>query len=183
MRTKLALLCIFSLVFFAPRARADAKVSEIKIALDNDRVLTTFTLRNAFDRRFTERVDSGLPTSILYRFELDRDRKRWWDQKLKSSTFEVTAVYDAVARAYTVHYKLDDKLVESRTVRERKMLEEAMTQVEQLPVFSLAGLPPEWRLLIKVQAEMGSRTVLSLIPVTINTDWKESSKFRAPGRP
>lgn len=180
MRAKLALLALFLL---ASQARADAKISEIKIQLDNDRVLASFTLRHAFDRRLSERVDSGLPTSILYRFELSRDRKRWWDQKLKGNTLEVVAMYDAVTRDYTVHYKLDDKLIESRTVRDRKALEEAMTVVDQLPVFSLAGLSHEGRMLIKVQAEMGSRTMLSFIPVTINTDWKESSKFRAPRQP
>jgi hypothetical protein len=180
MRAKLALLCFFLL---APQARAEARISEIKIALDGDRVLTAFTLRDAFNQRLLERVESGLPTPILYRFELARDRKRWWDQKLKENTLEVVAMYDAVARAYTVHYKLDDKLIESRTVRELKALEEAMTTVDSLPVFSLAGLPDDWRLLVKVQAEMGSRTVLSFIPVTINTDWKESSKFHAPKTP
>jgi hypothetical protein len=180
MKAKLAVLCFF---LFASRALADAKISEIKIGLDGDRVLTTFVLRNAFDRRFNERVDSGLPTSILYRFELARDRKRWWDQKLRDATFEVVATYDAVARSYSVHYKLDDKLIESRTVRERKALEEAMTHVENLPVFSVAGLPREWRLLVKVEAELGSRTMLSLIPVAISTDWRESPKFRPPGLP
>jgi hypothetical protein len=92
-------------------------------------------------------------------------------------------MYDAVARTYTVHFKLNDKLIESRTVRDRKGLEEAMTRVEQLPVFSVAGLPHEWRLLIKVEAELGSRTILSIIPATLSTDWKESAKFRAPGLP
>jgi hypothetical protein len=58
-----------------------------------------------------------------------------------------------------------------------------MTRVEQLPVFSVAGLPHEWRLLIKVEAELGSRTILSIIPATLSTDWKESAKFRAPGLP
>jgi uncharacterized protein DUF4390 len=180
MRAKLALLVLFLL---ASQARADAEISEIKINLDAGRVLTSFTLRDAFDRRLSERVDSGLPTPILYRFELSRDRKRWWDQKLKTATLEVVAIYDAVTRDYTINYKLDDKLIESRTVRERKALEEAMTTIDQLPVFSLAGLPQEGRLLVKVAAEMGSRTILSFIPVTINTDWKESPKFRAPREP
>ena len=129
----------------------------------------------------TERVDSGLPTSILYRFELDRDRKRWWDQQLAERTLEVVAMYDAVARAYTVHYKLDDKLIESRTVRDRKALEEAMTAIERLPVFSVAEPPQRLaRCWSRSEAEMGSRTILSFIPVAIKTDWKESPKFRAP---
>jgi hypothetical protein len=180
MRAKLALLGFF---LFASQAFAEAKISDIKVALDGDRALATFALEDAFDRRFSERVDSGLPTAILYRFELAHDRKRWWDQRLREATFEVVAVYDAVARAYTVHFKLNDKLIESRTVRDRKSLEEAMTRVEKLPVFSVAGLPHEWRLLIKLEAELGSRTLLSLIPSTISTDWKESPKFRAPGLP
>lgn len=180
MRAKLALLLFF---LFVSQARAEAKISDIKVQLDGGQVLTSFTLRGAFDRRLSERVQSGLPTSILYRFELARDRKRWWDQKVADNTLEVVAMYDAVARAYTVHHKLDGKLVESRTLRERKDLESAMTVIEKLPVFPLDGLPRQGRLLVRVQAEMGSRTMLSFIPVAINTDWKESPKFRVPAQP
>ena len=49
--------------------------------------------------------------------------------------------------------------------------------------FDVADLPKEGRALIKVQAETGSRTLLSFIPVAITTDWKESPKFRAPKQP
>src|SRR3954447_25681079 len=114
MRAKLALLGFF---FLASQALADARISDIKVELDGGRVLATFTLRDAFDRRLSARVDSGLPTPIVYQIELDRDRKRWWDHRLKDATLEVVALYDAVARSYTVHYKLDDKLVESKTLR------------------------------------------------------------------
>jgi hypothetical protein len=44
-------------------------------------------------------------------------------------------------------------------------------------------VPQDGRLVVKVAAEMGSRTILSFIPVTINTDWRESPKFRAPREP
>jgi hypothetical protein len=176
-RTTLAFLC---LLFFASGVRADAKVSEIKIDLDGGRILASFTLRDAFDRRLSERVESGLPTTILYRFELHRDRKRWYDRRLRGSTLEVVAVHDAVARAYTVNFKLDGELIESRTVRDREALEAAMTRIEQLPVFTVEGLPRSRRLLLKVQAELGSRTILSFIPATIQTDWRESRKFRIP---
>ncbi len=180
MRAKLALLGFF---FFVSQALADAKISEIKVTLDGERVLASFALQDAFDRRLSERVDSGLPTSILYQIELDRDRKRWWDQKLRDVTLEVVAMYDAVARSYTVHYKLNDKLIESKTLRDRQALQEAMTVIDRLPVFEVANIPREGRSLLKIQAETGSRTLLSFIPVSIKTDWKESPKFRAPRRP
>lgn len=175
-----AILAFLGLLFFASQVSAEPRISEIKIDLDGDRVLAGFTLRDGFDRRLTERIDSGLPTTILYRFELHRDRKRWFDHRLRDTALEVTAMHDAVTRAYTVHYKLDGELVESRTVRDSKALEEAMTQITELPVFTLAGLPRSWRLILKVQAELGSRTILSFIPSAITTDWKESRKFHAP---
>ena len=56
---------------------------------------------------------------------------------------------------------------------------------------SCTGLDSEGRLiwcadndrtLMRLEKD-GSRTVLSLIPVTISTDWRESPKFRPPGMP
>jgi hypothetical protein len=184
MRAILAILALAVLLSSASQARADsARISPIQVAVDGDRVLAAFALRDGFDRRLRGRIESGLPTSILYRIELHRDRKRWYDRKLQESTLEVTAMYDAVARVYNVYFKLDDKLIESRTVHDLKAVGEAMTQIGPLPVFQLSGISPRWRLLLKIQAEMGSRTVLSVIPVTINTDWKDSPKFNLPGVP
>jgi hypothetical protein len=177
MRAKLALLCW---LFVAAKAGAEAKISDFTITLEGNRVLAGLTLDGAFDHRFVERLESGLPTAILFRFELDRDRKHWWDQRLLSNTFEVVAMYDAEARSYTVHFRLDDKLIESRTLRDLKSLEKAMCRVERLPIFNLRARDDRRRLLIKARAELGMRTVLSFIPSTIATDWVESSKFRPP---
>jgi hypothetical protein len=182
MRAILAIPTLVGFLLLVSQARADsARISPIRVAVDGDRVLASFSLRDGFDGRLRQRIESGLPTSILYRIELHRDRKRWYDRRLRETTLEVTAMYDAVARAYNVHFKLDDKLIESRTVRDLAAAEQAMTEIGPLPVFQLAGLPRGWRLLLKIQAETGSRTILSFIPAAISTDWKDSPKFRAPG--
>jgi hypothetical protein len=176
-----ALVVFWLLVFAASAAADDPRVRGLHVALEGDRVLASFTLQSAFDRRLAQRLESGLPTSILYRLELHRDRKRWYDRRLRENTLEVVAVYDAVAGAYNVHYRLDDKLVESRTVRERQEVQDAMTRIGPLPVFTLERIPGRTRVLVKVRAELGSRNFLSFIPVTIATDWVESNKLRAPG--
>jgi hypothetical protein len=87
-------------------------------------------------------------------------------------------MYDAVSREYLVNRKLDGKLVESRTVSDVADLERELTRVDALPAFHLDGLPRSWRLLVRVRAELGSRTILSIIPATVQTDWSESRKFR-----
>lgn len=179
MRATLALLGVLALAF-ASQARAEARITSFQVTLEASQVLASVTLDKAFDRRFIARVDSGLPTVIVYRFELDLDRRNWWDPRLRSNSLEVEALYDAVARQYTVHFRLDDKLIESRTVHDRKALEAAMTRIERLPVFSLNGIHERNRLLLRARAELGSRNVLSFIPVVITTDWVESEKFRLP---
>jgi hypothetical protein len=179
MRAIFALLC---LVLLARPAGADARITDLQVSLDGNRVLASLRLVDAFDRRLAERLDSGLPTSILYQFELHSDRKRWYDNRLDAATLEVVAMYDAVSRTYTVHSRLDGELIESRAVRDRKALEAAMTQIERAPIFTLGRPRGRRRLLIKARAELGSRLLLSFIPVTITTDWADSSKFRVPAR-
>jgi hypothetical protein len=181
MRATVPLLCLFFLLVLASDARAAAEISDFRVKVDGDRALVSLKLDRAFTSRLWDRVDSGLPTSIVYRFLLEKDRKRWYDTQLKESSFEVVATYDAVERHYTVNYKLDGKLVESRMVHDRPALAAAMTRLEALPVFTLDPLPERWRLLIKARAELGSKTVLTLIPVTVSTEWSESRKFRGPG--
>jgi hypothetical protein len=181
MRAILALL--FCFVAFASRAGAEAKIAAFQVALDGSQVLASLTLDSAFDRRFVARIDSGLPTAIVYRIELDLVRRHWWDPRLKSCNLEVAAIYDAVGRVYTVHYRLDEKLIESRTVHDLKALEAAMTRIERLPVFNLPNLRDHRRMLLRARAELGSRTVLSFVPVMIMTDWAESEKFRPDQAP
>lgn len=174
-----AIVVSWLLLFAASAAADDPRIRDLRVALEGGRVLASFALQNAFDRRLAQRLESGLPTAILYRLELHRDRKRWYDRRLQENTLEVVAVYDAVARAYNVHYKLDGKLVESRTLRERQEVQDAMTRIGPLPVFGLERT--RGRVLVKVRAELGSRNFLSFIPVTIATDWADSNKLRAPG--
>lgn len=161
-------------------AAADPRIRGLDVDLDGHRVLLDFRLENGFDRETAERVASGLATTFEYEFELLRDRKRWFDRPLLSASLQVVAMFDAVSQEYLVNYKLDGKLVESRMVRSLDDLRQAMTRFEDLPVFSLASLPHRWRLLVKVRALLGSRTVFSLVPTRVTTDWQESEKFWAP---
>jgi hypothetical protein len=85
-----------------------------------------------------------------------------------------------VAQEYLVNYKLNGKLVESRMVRSLEDLRRAMTRFEGLPAFTLEPLPRRWRLLVKVRALLGTKTLFSIIPTREATDWKESDKFWVP---
>lgn len=178
MRISVFLLLLAMLVPGA--AAADGRVRGLDVQVEGRRVLLDFRLENGLDRDLLERVRSGLPTSFTYEFELLRDRKRWFDRPLDRGSLQVVAMFDAVAQEYLVNYKLNGKLVESRMVRSLEDLRRAMTLFEGLPAFTLEPLPRRWRLLVKVRALLGSRTLFSIIPTRETTDWKESDKFWAP---
>jgi len=175
-----AVFAFLILAVLAPPAFADTKITSLHVRVEGGQALVSLALEGPLGRRFEERLESGLPTRLIYHLELHRDRKRWWDQRLDGSLLEITAMYDALSRVYTVHIRLDDKLIESRTLRDRPSLEAALRQIDKIPVFDLSRFEPGRRMLVKAQAELGSRTVLSFIPVSIETGWEESNKFRAP---
>jgi len=162
----------------APAAAAEPRIRDLSIALDGVQVLVSFRLEEGLTPKLVERLESGLPTSLVYAIELARDRKRWWDDGLDSAKLEVVAMFNAVTREYLVNTKLDGRLVDSRTLRDRGDLERAMTQFTALPVFVLEPQGPRDRYLVRARVELGTGHWLGFIPVLKTTDWVLSNKVR-----
>ena len=175
-------LALFTLVLVTavPASAADGRIAHLQVNLDGHRVLVAFRLLGGFDAELAERAESGLPTAVVYEIELLRDRKRWFDDRIASTELQVVALYDGLAREYLVNTKLDGRLIESRMVQSLDELERAMTRFEGLPAFTVRAMEGRPRLLVKVRAHLGSKTVFSLIPTRISTNWRESKKFNPP---
>ena len=169
-----------SIPLLAAMRREEPEIVDLTAVLDGRQVLVSFRLDGAFDDEVRERVETGLPTGFTYLVDLARDRKRWWDDQLAESRLEVVAMYNAVTREYLVNTKQDGKLVDSRTVRETAELEAALTRFTAVPAFAVPEIEPGQRLLVRVQAQLGSKTWLGFIPTTVETPRAESRKFRLP---
>lgn len=167
--------CLLSLLVAG--TAAGAEIASLAVEVDGNLARLDLVLDGGFDAAFVERLESGLPTGLIYRFELLQDR-RWFDRELAAGALQVVAMYDAATRGYLINYKLDGKLIESRMVRELSEVEAAMTEIEDLPVFRLDDYPRAWRLLVRARAVVGSRTVLFFVPARAITPWKPSRKFR-----
>ena len=155
-------------------------LSELQVALEGRRVEASFELINGFSDKLFERIQTGLASGFTYQFVLTRDQKRWFDNKLDTSTLEVTAMYNAVSRQYLVNFKQDGKLVDSRIALDREELERTMTRFSGLTIFHLDEISPNKRISVRARAELGSKTTLLIIPTRVKTDWVRSRKFRTP---
>ena len=179
-RNRTLLLWVLTVVLAASALSAEAHLADVRLALENNQVVLSFELREAFSEKTLERIQTGLPTGFLYQFRLDRDRKRWFDASLETCDLQVVAMYNAVTGEYLVNYKLDGELIESRVVREKEDLELALTRFEGVAIFSLDDVASHDRLLVRVRADLGSKTLLGFIPTRVTTEWVRSHKFRPP---
>ena len=158
--------------------KADPRITDVRLAFDSQQILLSFKLLDAFDSSLRKRVDSGLPTSFTFDFELVRVRKSWFDKAVDSGTLQVGAMYNAVTREYLINFKHDGDLIESRVVKDADALLTAMTTFSEFPVFAVEGKNPHQRLRVRVRAELRTKTIFFFIPSTVATDWAETRKFR-----
>lgn len=177
------------LLWLAVTAASDGgrpEIVDFKVSFGSEQIAVNLELRNGLDEALLERLESGLPTDLTYRFSLYRDRKRWFDGELVKSTYQVIAMYNAVSREYLVNFKHDGNLTETRVVRDLAELERAMTVLENVPIFNLADMRPKVQrsvqrstILVRGRAELGPGSWLWIFPQRATTDWVRSRKFSA----
>lgn len=177
-----ALACAAVLIFLwtslSARASSEAGIEDLGLKIDGQQAKVTFRLTNAFDEEFARRIESGLPTELTFRFVLERERKSWFDKSVARGSLQVIAMYNAVTSEYLVNFKQDGDLIESRVVRDPGELRRTMTELDEFPIFSVAGRDPQELLQLRVRAELGTRMFLAFIPRTVATEWEHTERFR-----
>jgi hypothetical protein len=178
----LALLMTLSLAATpALGAGERAQISDLTLSDGDGQLLVSFRLLHAFSDSTLERIQSGLPTGFTYKLVMERERNWWFDKRVERTDLDVVAMYNAITREYLVNYKQDGRLVDSRVVTSPEDLRRAMTIFHAWPAFELDR---DFRrnLVVKIQAELGSKTILALFPTTVRTRWLETERFLTADR-
>lgn len=160
-----------------------ARITELEALADGDRILVGFRLDRAFDDAFLRRIESGLPTELVYQIALERGRRRWFDRRLDEATLRVVAMYNAVQRDFLINTRLDGDLIRSRVVRDAAELETEMTRFVEIPTFSVPTGSTRELLSVRVRAELGTRTLLFFVPDTRTTEWTRTRVVSASSGP
>jgi hypothetical protein len=163
------------LLLLVPRAAAqEPRIENLSVARQNGRILVSFELLEALDDEMIDRVESGLPTELMYTLRLEHPRVWWFDNVFERATLQVVAMYNAVTREYLVNYKLDGRLIESRVVNDLEELKRAMTLIHNLPAFEIEDELPPGRMQLTVRAQLGYKPILFLFPNRVDTNWARS---------
>jgi hypothetical protein len=170
-----ALLCLALLLQPATAvAVGEPRIENLHVNRQNGRILVSFELLDALDQEMIDRVESGLPTELMFTLRLEHPRVWWFDRVFQRATLQVVAMYNAVTREYLVNYKLDGRLIESRVVNDLDGLKRAMTLIHSLPAFEIEEELPPARMQLTVRAQLGSKLFLYLFPNRIDTSWARS---------
>ncbi len=155
-----------------------AGIAALSVVRDGAALLVSFRLDRALDERTWEKIESGLPTGFTYDIEVQRLRRRWFDKRVGATRLQVVAMYNALTREYLVNFKRDGELYASQVVTSAADLEGAMTVFEKLPSIEIED-DRTGRFVLRVRAELRSRTRLGLIPDRVHTAWAQTRPFPA----
>lgn len=153
---------------------ANARIVDLEVKNDNRRIAFSFRLAGAFDENLRRKIESGVPTGLLYRLQLVRERKGWFDKRVRDSSLQMIAMYNAITREYLLNIKHDGNLIDSRLIQDPRELEEAMTRFESFHAFAVEPEHVDQKLRARVRAELGTNTVFFFIPTTWTTDWADA---------
>lgn len=155
-------------------AAPNPKIENLSATAANARVSVRFSLTGAFaDGEMVEALQSGVPTSFTYLVEIFRDRPNWFDDGIARARIEVICTFNSVTREYLLNYRRDDRLVRSETFSDLAALERAMTSVDELALFDLAGRKAH-KHKVRVKANLMRGWVMWVIPWEVSTRWRET---------
>ncbi len=111
---------------------------KVGISVKDDHLLTTFSYRDAFTEKITEKLHSGLPTRLVIQISLEKENKkkpvRYWART-------VSVVYDLWAEVYiiTVEDNRGRRRAKVSTVDE---VIELAGKISHFQIADLSGLAP-----------------------------------------
>ncbi len=152
-----------------------ARITDLLVTEEAAELRLSFQLLDGFTDKLREKIESGLPTGFSYHVRVERPRGWWFNRTVEKSTLQVVAMYNAITREYLINYKHDGKLIDSRVVKSLEDLEREMTIFHEMPLLALDE-SLDSRLVLRLRAELGSRTILAFIPATLFTDWAVSRR-------
>src|SRR2546423_12429986 len=97
-----AATALLLLVAGAAPARADLRISDLDIYLNDHEVTVRVVLLDAIPPTFHEGLQSGIPTHLRFRIELWQYNRLWRDSLVRSVTIERQLAYNAVTKEYKV---------------------------------------------------------------------------------
>jgi hypothetical protein len=151
-----------------------ARVADLQIERDGDRLQVSYRLDNALTEELVEKLQAGIPIRFRHRVEVTTRHwmPLWPDRSVASATVETSAKYDSLTHRYELTRITETSSKgkgksapvkhESSTVL-RPEAESWMTDLSALPALDLSALPDGTTARVRVESALGRKWVV-LVP-------------------
>lgn len=146
------LLALLALAATAGTARAEIRISDLDIYLNDHEVTVHMVLLGAVPPGFTEGLSSGIPAHVRYTVQLWQYNRLWRDQLLLSRVVERQLAYNVV----TKEFKVTSVKGETRgpyVTRELRDATRVLSELSGLKLTPATALDPADVFYVRVYAE------------------------------
>lgn len=133
------------------QAQQNAHISSAKASRQGHVLTVSFIVEGAFTPKMEEAVQSGIPQTFTYQFEVYRVVTAWPDQRIYNWTIKRTIRYDTLKKIYTVELGSDAKPKQTDDLAVAKTW---MTSFTDFPVAVVPALDPSTDYYVRVKAEL-----------------------------
>lgn len=131
------LLVLFLLVAVAPRAEETLKITPF---INDNRVVVSFELNDAYNDTVREAIASGLRTTFSY--ELELRTPAWIDCTVATTVVATTDHYDNLTRRHTLTRTIDGRVEDVLVTEDDAVVKTWLTKWIRVPVADTARLDP-----------------------------------------
>lgn len=161
----------------ADGAEPTVQVDVLRVTPRGPDLFLKFHLAGAINPELARKIEAGLETTIRYEIRLYRQYRYWFDTRLDTRRYAVSATYDPVTREYVVAETLDGRSLRRTTTADFEDVKRLLVSQENLLAFRVARDWPHRNLIVHMRAAFDSGYLFSFIPVDYRTSWKKSKKF------
>lgn len=157
-------------------ARADLRVSDLEIYLNDHDVTVHVVLLGTIPPGFHEGLHSGIPAHVRYTIELWQYNRLWRDALIRSVTIERQLAYNVVTKEYKV-LALKGETRAAHGTRDLRDAQRVLSEVQGLKLGPASGLDPAEIFYVRVHAETalnGENTFIARMSGTAEQTMRQS---------
>ena len=173
--TRSLLAAALALGVTAP-ARAELRISDLDVFLNDQEVTVHVVLLGAVPDAFQEGIQSGIPAHVRFTVELWQYNRHWRDQRLTVQLVERSLVYNVVTKEFRVT-SLKGEVRPVHITRDVRDAQRVLSELRGLKMTPASALDPNAVIYARVNAEAalnGENTFLSRLAGTAEQTSRQS---------
>lgn len=153
LRAILVILVAAASLGAAASARAELRLSDLAVYLNDHEVTIHVVALGAVPLAFHEPLHTGIPAHMRFTIELWQYNRMWRDRLLNQHVVERLLTYNVVAKEYRVAFQKGEATRATYTTRDVRDAQRVISEVNAVKLTPASALDPDDVIYVRVRAE------------------------------